>query len=56
MIGAMCINEAFASMRGIRSHLYQRPVELTCSQFLVVIEVMAFGSVAKRFQAVQQRR
>ena len=43
-------------MRGIRSHLYQRPVELTCSQFLVVIEVMAFGSVAKRFQAVQQRR
>ena len=54
MIDAMCINKAFASMRCLRSNSYQRPVQLTSSQFLVVIEVMQFGSVEKQFQAVQQ--
>ena len=34
--------------------LYQRPVQLTCAQLLVVIEVTVLGSLAKRFQAVQQ--
>ena len=33
---------------------YQRPVQLTCAQLLVVIEVTVLGSLAKRFQAVQQ--
>ena len=33
---------------------YQRPVQLTRAQLLVVIEVTVFGSLAKRFQAVQQ--
>ena len=33
--------------------LYQQPVQLTCAQLLVVIEVTAFGSLAKKFQALQ---
>ena len=34
--------------------LIPTPVQLTCAQLLVVIEVIVFGSLAKRFQAVQQ--
>ena len=33
---------------------YQRPVQLTCAQLLVVIEVTVLGSFAKKFQALQQ--
>lgn len=40
-------------MRCHRSDSYQRPVQLTSSQFLVVIEVMQFGSVEMQFQTVQ---
>ena len=34
--------------------LYQRPVHLTFAQVLVVIDVTVAGSLAKRFQAMQQ--
>ena len=34
--------------------LYQRPVQLTCAQLLVVIEVTVLGSFAKKFHALQQ--
>ena len=33
---------------------YQRPVQLTCAQLLVVIEVTVLGSLAKKFHALQQ--
>ena len=33
---------------------YQRPVQLTCAQLLVVIEVTVLGSFAKKFHALQQ--
>lgn len=34
--------------------LYQRPFQLTCAQVREVMEVMAAGSFAKKFQALQQ--
>ena len=34
--------------------LYQRPFQLTCAQARVVMEAMALGSLARKFQALQQ--
>jgi integrase len=34
--------------------LYQRPFQLTCAQAREVMEAMVFGSLAKKFHAVQQ--
>ena len=36
------------------AQLYQRPFQLTCAQVREVMEVMAAGSFAKKFQALQQ--
>ena len=36
------------------SLLYQRPFQLTCAQARVVMEAMALGSLARKFQALQQ--
>lgn len=36
------------------SLLYQRPIQLTSAQEREVMEAMAFGSLAKKFHAVQQ--
>ena len=38
----------------LRTCKYQRPVHLTFAQVLVVIDVTVAGSLAKRFQAMQQ--
>ena len=43
----------FAIFTGVAME-YQRPVQLTCAQLLVVIEVTVLGSFAKKFHALQQ--
>ena len=44
----------WASIPRDRGHSYQRRVQLTCAQLLVVIEVTVLGSFAKKFHALQQ--
>ena len=39
---------------GQQTRLYQRPFQLTCAQARVAMEAIAFGSFAKKFQALQQ--
>ena len=36
------------------AELYQRPFQLTCAQARVAMEAMALGSLARKFQALQQ--